>query len=129
MALSLREILPPCVESMAAKKEAVDGRLRLKHCLNLFRELTNVLPILEDGEDFPMLMGVDAPQTLEHLIAFEHNGAIGCINIREQGLQRECVCSTAPALRARTMARCNPVSAEGRPVPRTTFADSSISRS
>src|SRR5207302_11337528 len=43
-------------------------------------------------------------------------------------LQTGCVGRTAPASAPRAIARCSRASAEGRPSPRTTLADSSISR-
>ena len=75
-----------------------------------------------------MFVRANAAQAFEHLEPFERHSAFGAKESESRVLHIECVCKTAPAPRLRTIARCSPVSAEGRPFPRTTRAASSISR-
>lgn len=45
---------------------------------------SDVLAILKDWQNFPMLVRVDTAQALEHLEPFERHGAIGGENLGEQ---------------------------------------------
>jgi len=76
MPLCLCQILPPRIKSMTAKKEAMNGEVALQQRSDLRGQLGDVLGILEDGKDFPMLVRVHAVQALEHLESFECDGAI-----------------------------------------------------
>jgi hypothetical protein len=84
MALGFGQVLSPSVKSVAAKQEAVNSGVAFQQRSNFLCKLRNVLAILEDGKDFPMLVRVDVAQTLEHLKSFESDSAIGGKNVRKQ---------------------------------------------
>ena len=77
VALCFVQIFSPGVKSVAAKQESVDGGISVQEYLDLFSKPRDVLAILENREDFPMLMCAHAPQSLEHLESFERYSAIG----------------------------------------------------
>ena len=76
MALGFRQVLSPSVKSMAAEQEAVNGGVAIQQSLDLLSQSGDVLAILEDRKDFPMLVRSDIAQALEHLESLERHGAI-----------------------------------------------------
>jgi len=62
MALGFGQVPAPGVEPMPAKQEAVNGRVGFQQRVDLLRQPSDVLTILQDRKNFPVLVGGDATQ-------------------------------------------------------------------
>ena len=84
MALGFGQVPPPGVEPMPAKQEAVNGRVGFQQRVDLLRQPSDVLTILQDRKNFPVLVGGDATQPFQHLVTFERHGAMGRKRVGKQ---------------------------------------------
>ena len=78
-------------------------RMPVKRLPYLAGQPHHVLIVLEDGNPLLVLVGSDTLETLQHLVALDGEPARAAWRSESSVLHIECVCSTAPAPRARTI--------------------------
>ena len=79
MPLGLGQVAPPRVETVAADQESVRRGVLLQDRFDLGYGGCPVLRIRNHRQSLAMLVRAHSVQTLQHLIAFNHEGAISSL--------------------------------------------------
>ena len=83
MPLRFGNALAPCIEAMPSNQKSVRGRMPREGIFNPVCECIRVLAVLDDGQPLGVFVCGYTLQTLEHLVPFKAETAVGRIRLGE----------------------------------------------